>query len=279
MARRGCDDPERIQIDPWPAGAFGSPTRRAGGSAGACPTSATTPEDNGYARPVEGVVGFVDMARGEVLEVLDTGVVPLPPESRQLLPRGPARPARRPAAARDHPARGPELHAWRATWCAGSAGRCGCPMDSVEGLVLHQVGYEDDGRVRPDPVPGLGQRDGRPLRRPRARCTAGRTPSTPASGGSGGWPTRSPWAVTASARSTTSTPSSPPSGASPTWCRTPSACTRRTTGSSGSTTTGARVAPRCAGRAGWWSARSPPSATTTTASSGTSTSTGRSSSR
>ena len=48
-----------------------------------------------------------------------------------------------------------------------------------------------------------------------ARCTAGRTRSTPASGASAAWPTRSRSAATASARSTTSTRCSPTSTASP----------------------------------------------------------------
>ena len=45
-----------------------------------------SPEDNGYAKPIEGVVAFVDMARGEVLEVVDHGVIPLPPEKGSYLP-------------------------------------------------------------------------------------------------------------------------------------------------------------------------------------------------
>ena len=58
-------------------------------------------------------------------------------------------------------------------------------MDPLEGLVLHTVGY-DDGDDPTRPPPGLDLRDGRPLRRPRAACTGGRTRSTSASGGSAG---------------------------------------------------------------------------------------------
>ena len=61
--------------------------------------------------------------------------------------------------------------------------------------------------------------------------------------------------------------------------RTRSACTRRTTGSSGSTSTCAAGAARCAAAGASSSASSRPSATTSTASSGTSTSTATSSSR
>ena len=62
-----------------------SPTRTGGASAGASATYARRRGDNGYARPIEGVIAFFDQGAGEVLEVLDLGVVPLPPE-RGLVP-------------------------------------------------------------------------------------------------------------------------------------------------------------------------------------------------
>ena len=63
------------------------------------------PTDNGYARPIEGLIAFVDMARGEVLEVVDHGVVPLPPDPGAY--RGPDAPAPRTdlRPAQHHPAR------------------------------------------------------------------------------------------------------------------------------------------------------------------------------
>ena len=49
-------------------------------------TTGRSPTDNGYARPFEGVLATVDAARGEVLEVLDLGVVPLPEGRGSYLP-------------------------------------------------------------------------------------------------------------------------------------------------------------------------------------------------
>jgi len=108
-----------------------------------------TPEANGYARPVEGVVGFVDMARGEVLEVLDTGVVALPPEAGSYYPE-------------DQPGLRHPLHPLEIVQSEGpgfsvegnlvrwQGWTMRVSMDAVEGLVLHQVGHEaDGGRVRP----------------------------------------------------------------------------------------------------------------------------------
>ena len=38
------------------------------------------PMDNGYARPIEGLVTVIDLNRKEVVRVEDYGVVPLPPK-------------------------------------------------------------------------------------------------------------------------------------------------------------------------------------------------------
>ena len=54
-------------------------------------------------------------------------------------------------------------------------------------------------RPRPArPLPGVDLRDGRPLRRPGRAVLTARTPSTSASTASARWPTRWPWAATAS---------------------------------------------------------------------------------
>ena len=83
-------------------------------------------------------------------------------------------------------------------------------MDPLEGLVLHTVGFEDNGRVRPivyrasvcEMVVPYGSPD---------PGHVGRALSTLGSGGSAGWPTRSPSVAIAWARSTTSMWTSPTS--------------------------------------------------------------------
>ena len=84
------------------------------------------PTDNGYARPIEGVIAFVDMATAEVLEVSDHGVVPVPTDAGSYFPADNAPLRDRPAAARHRPARRPELHRRGPRHRAGSAGRCAC---------------------------------------------------------------------------------------------------------------------------------------------------------
>ncbi|MGP8059582.1 MAG: primary-amine oxidase [Acidimicrobiales bacterium] len=148
MRRRGVTDFDSVQIDPWPAGSFGVAHEKARRICRCLSYVRESPGDNGYARPVEGVIGFVDMGRGEVLEVTDTGVVALPPE------RGSYYPEDQPTLRRDlkpleiTQPEGPSfsvegnLVRWQ-RWSMRIA------MDPLEGLVLHTVGYEDAGRARP----------------------------------------------------------------------------------------------------------------------------------
>ena len=148
LARRGITDLAHVQIDPWPAGNFGL-AHESGRRITRCICYyREDPEDNGYGRPIEGVVAFVDMARGEVLEVADYGVVELPPERGNY--RGPdAGPPRTDLAPLE--VTQPDGPSWvidgnLVRWQKWSV-RVG--MDPYEGLVLHTVGYEDGGRIRP----------------------------------------------------------------------------------------------------------------------------------
>src|SRR5262249_25592869 len=85
LARRGITDVNRVQIDPWPAGNFGLAIEEGRRISRCIPYYRENDSDNGYTRPIEGLLGFVDVGRGEVLEVADYGVVALPPERGSYL--------------------------------------------------------------------------------------------------------------------------------------------------------------------------------------------------
>src|SRR5918995_2616123 len=148
LARRGITDQSKVQIDPWPPGSFGLALEEGRRISRCLAYYRETDTDNGYARPIEGLVGFVDVGRGEVLEVADHGVVPLPPERGGYLRDdvGPMRDDLKPIEITQP--EGPSftvdgnLVRWQ-RWSLRVA------MDPYEGLVLHTIGYEDDGRVRP----------------------------------------------------------------------------------------------------------------------------------
>ncbi|HXQ60592.1 MAG TPA: primary-amine oxidase, partial [Acidimicrobiales bacterium] len=148
MRRRGITDFEKVQIDPWPTGNFGNPAEEGRRIARCISYYREQPEDNGYARPVEGVVATVDAARGEVLEVVDLGVVPLPPGRGTYRPgdNGPPRTDLRPLDIVQPDGVSYTLEGNVLRWQRWSMR---LSMDPLEGLVLHTVGYEDDGVVRP----------------------------------------------------------------------------------------------------------------------------------
>ena len=148
LARRGITDLDAVQIDPWPAGAFGydaeagpahlplhlvPPARRDRQRLRAADRRADRPLRHGRQRGHRG-----DRPRRG----------PAAAEPRELLRRGPAEPAR--ADSKPISITQPEgpsftvdgnLVQWQ-KW------RFRVAFDPYEGLVLHQVAYDDDGRVR-----------------------------------------------------------------------------------------------------------------------------------
>ena len=83
LRKRGVDDVDLVMIDPWSAGSYGVEPEDDKGRrlSRALAWVRSEPTDNGYARPLEGVIVVVDLNKMEVLRVEDYGVVPLAPES------------------------------------------------------------------------------------------------------------------------------------------------------------------------------------------------------
>ena len=274
LARRGITDMSMIQVDPWPASNFGleidaSGRRLARGVA----YLLDGPGSNPYARPIENLVALLDRDTGEVLEIEDGEVVPIPGDAGRYdaASVGELRPL---AALHIVQPDGPGFTVDDG-FLAWGPWQMRVSLHPIEGLVLHQIGYLDHGRLRPIiyraslsemVVPygstamnhwwknafdagdvGLGKM-ANPL---ELGCEClGEIVYLDAV------------AVTRTAR--------------PATCPRRSACTKRTTGCSGCTGTRRTRPRRRAAPGGWWCRPSPRSATTSTASSGTSTWTARS---
>jgi primary-amine oxidase len=145
LAKRGITDPDLLMIDPWSAGGeLGVETRL---------TRALTwvrsePGDNGYARPVEGLIAFVDLATMELVRLEDSGVTPLPPESGNYASsyigemRGDLKPIEitQPEGV-SFTVDGHEIQ-WQ-KW------KIRIGFTAREGLVFHTVSYQDGDRDRP----------------------------------------------------------------------------------------------------------------------------------
>ncbi|HEY1764176.1 MAG TPA: primary-amine oxidase [Opitutaceae bacterium] len=149
LRRRGVTDFSLIMVDPWSQGNYGLPDDGVGMRLTRALTWVRSePGDNGYARPIESLVAIVDLNRMQVVRIEDGGVVPLPPEagnySRKYIKD--YRRDIRPLSIRQ-----PEGPSFRVEgnlirWQKWSL-RIG--FTAREGLVLHQVAYDDAGRVRP----------------------------------------------------------------------------------------------------------------------------------
>jgi primary-amine oxidase len=148
LVRRGIEDTSLVQIDPWPAGTFGVAHEEGRRIFRCLAYLRDSTDDNGYARPLEGLMAYVDGGRGEVLEVVDLGVVPFPPQGGSYYPEdnGPLRADLRPLTITQPEGPSFTVEGNLVRWQKWSM-RVG--MDPHEGLVLHTVGYEDGGAVRP----------------------------------------------------------------------------------------------------------------------------------
>ena len=148
LRRRGIEDFDLVQIDPWPAGSFGS-EHEAGRRISRCIFYLRESKtDNGYARPIEGLIVYFDMGAHEVLEVVDLGITPFPPLRGSYLPEdvGEMRTDLRPIEI--HQPQGASftvdgnLVEWQ-KW------RLRVGFDPYEGLTLHDITYCDGERDRP----------------------------------------------------------------------------------------------------------------------------------
>ncbi|MFB9631620.1 copper amine oxidase [Nonomuraea helvata] len=143
-ARRGVTDMAMVQVDPWPASNFGLPVDGEGRRLARCVAYALDgPGDNGYAHPIENLVVLLDRDTGEVVELQDGEVVPVPRASgrydggaRELAPLQIVQP--------DGP--GFTVDDGALSW---GPWRLRASMHPIEGLVLHEISYVEGGRVRP----------------------------------------------------------------------------------------------------------------------------------
>jgi primary-amine oxidase len=139
LAARGIGDIDRVQIDPWPAGNFGNPAEEGRRVARCLPYYREEQGDNGYARPIEGLQALVDMATGEVLELSDTGPVPVPRDPGSYFREDhPARLGQAPLVITQPEGVGFEIDGHRLRWQGWSLH---VSLDPLEGIVLRDVAY------------------------------------------------------------------------------------------------------------------------------------------
>jgi primary-amine oxidase len=147
LRRRGVTDFSLAMVDSWSAGNFGFPQDEGRRLVRALTWMRRHAQDNGYARPVANLLTVVDLNAMEVVAVEDGGVVPLPPEDGNYTPEAAGtRTGLKPVEIRQPEGPSFELAGHELRW---QKWRMRIGFTPREGLVLHTVSYEDEGRERP----------------------------------------------------------------------------------------------------------------------------------
>ena len=148
LRRRGIKDAELVMVDPWSAGNYGYSEEEGRRLALARSFLRSSPTDNGYARPIEGLSALVDLNTMEVMRVDDYGVVPLAPKAGNYAAEfvEQFREDLKPLEITQPEGPSFEVNGQGVTWQKWHL-RIG--FTPREGLVIHTVGYEDKGRIRP----------------------------------------------------------------------------------------------------------------------------------
>src|SRR5207237_646571 len=150
LRKRGVIDPDLVMVDAWSAGTYGDERAEERGKrlVRALAFVRSEPGDNGYARPLDGVIAVLDLNTMKVLRIDEHGVVPLPPEAGNwagsYLPK--PRTDLKPLTISQPDGPGFSLDGREVTWQKWTF-RIG--YTPREGLVLHRVRYRDGDRERP----------------------------------------------------------------------------------------------------------------------------------
>ncbi|HEX8738467.1 MAG TPA: primary-amine oxidase [Pyrinomonadaceae bacterium] len=145
MRKRGITDFEKVAVDGWavgqaPSGVSGRLLRALSYFKG--------DTANYYGRPIEGVVAIVNMNTRAVVDVLDTGVVPISATSQDFDEKSVGKLRTKPNPLLITQPRGAsyKIAGNEVRW---QKWRFRYTMHPREGLVLHTIGYDDAGKTRP----------------------------------------------------------------------------------------------------------------------------------
>ena len=148
LERRGITHPGQVHVEPWGIGTFSAPEEAGRRLAWTLLFYRERADDNAYAKPIHGLHAIVDLDDMTVLRVEDFDDVPLPPGSGAYAPDrvGPLRDDLKPLEIVQPDGPSFEVRGWEVRW---QRWRFRLGFNAREGLVLHTVGYEDQGRIRP----------------------------------------------------------------------------------------------------------------------------------
>ncbi len=145
-AKRGISDLETVLVETWSAGNFGVPEEDGERLAYCYCWVINAAGDNRYGRPIANLHPVVDLRRRKVIRIDDFGVVPVPPDTAAIRPADNLRDDIKPLEITQPEGPSFTVDGYGVRWQKWHV-RVG--FNLREGLVLHDIGYEDGGRVRP----------------------------------------------------------------------------------------------------------------------------------
>src|SRR3954451_14120601 len=151
LAKRGIADFDGIQIDAWPGGNYGRPEEQKLRLARCIAFVKPGPGDSEWAHPVDGLIALVDLNTLKLLRIDDHGVVPVPPEPGNFDAEsvvetiGPLRSDIAPIEITQPQGPGFTVDGNVVSW---QRWRFHVGFTPREGLVISQLGYLDQGRLR-----------------------------------------------------------------------------------------------------------------------------------
>ncbi len=145
-AKRGITDLDKVLIETWAAGNFGDEAEQGERIAYCHCWVSNDAGDNPYGRPIANLHPVVDLRLRTIIRIDDFGVVPLPPDSASIRPTENLRTDIKPLEITQPEGPSFEVDGYGVKWQNWHI-RVGYNLR--EGLVLHEIGYEDKGRLRP----------------------------------------------------------------------------------------------------------------------------------
>ena len=143
--KRGITDMNRVLVEPWAAGNFGIKEEEGKRLAyGQCWYSDEA-GNNPYARPIAGLHPVFDLQHMTILRIDDFGVAPLPPDTGNIKPEK-TRTDIKPLNITQPDGPSFEVEGHLVKWQKWHI-RVG--FNVREGLILHDIKYEDKGKLRP----------------------------------------------------------------------------------------------------------------------------------
>jgi len=151
LSSRGLTDMDLVCVDPWSAGCYfnDDPSDAGRRLSRSLVWVRNEPGDNLYSHPVDGLVVMVDLNSMEVIRVEDLDHIPVPQESQnysQKYMQPQFRSDLKPICITQPQGVSFQVDGHAIQWQKWSLN---ISFNAREGLVIHNVGYNDDGTVRP----------------------------------------------------------------------------------------------------------------------------------